>query len=108
MDAHNRHFTYSIPAELIYEACTGQFIQFEGDDDAWIFLNNELVIDLGGMQPGVKQVIKLDRLGLTDGDLYSFHLFFANRQSNSSSFKLRTNIELSQAGIMPTVSAQFD
>ena len=102
------HANDTRPAEFIYEACTGQFIQFQGNDDCWIFVNDELVIDLGGMQAGQPQTIRLDRLDLTDGDLYSFKLFFANRQSNRSSFRLRTNVQLSQEGIIPTVSAQFD
>ena len=53
-----------------------------------------LVIDLGGMRAGVPQTIELDRLGLDDGEEYSFKLFYAQRQGTEASFRMRTNVRV--------------
>ena len=44
------------------------------------------VLDLGGVRPGVNQVIDLDRMNLTDGTVYEFQLFYAHRQGNAARF----------------------
>lgn len=92
--SNNHYFTYEAPATFTYEACSGQTIVFQGDDDTWIFIDGKLAIDLGGMIANVPQVIELDRLGLTDGEIYDFRLFYAQRQSTSAGFRIRTNISL--------------
>ena len=91
-DPHNNYFTYTISAEFVYEQCTGQFVEFMGTDDAWLFIDGELVMDLGGVRPDSQQYVDLDRLGLEDGDVYEVHFFYAQRQPLEAVFHLRTNI----------------
>ena len=93
-DDHNNYFTYAINAEFVYEQCTGQFVEFMGTDDAWLFIDGELVMDLGGVRPDSEQYVDLDRLGLVDGDVYEVHFFYAQRQPLEAVFHLRTNIQL--------------
>lgn len=92
--AHNTSFTYEISATLTYRACSGQYIWFEGSDDCWIYIGDQLGIDLGGFNPGSGQIIELDRLGLTDGQDYTVRVFYAHRAGTVGRFNLRTNVQL--------------
>ena len=93
-DGHNHYFTYSLSAKFVYKAGWQQFVQFSGGDGAWLYIDDQLAIDLGGVRTGVDQYVSLDRLGLTDGQTYSMRLFYAQRDSMSSAFRLRTTLDL--------------
>jgi fibro-slime domain-containing protein len=90
--SHNYHFTYELPAKFVYQG--GEFFEFCGDDDIWVFINNELVIDIGGIHGQTCRDVQLDNLELTKGNTIDFKLFFAERHTSGSNFKAWTNIEL--------------
>jgi fibro-slime domain-containing protein len=93
-DAHNQYFTYAISCDFVYDACADQFVEFGGSDDCWMFVDDSLAMDLGGLVPGTEQVVELDRLGLEHGKLYELCFFFAHRYDGPPAFNLRTNVEL--------------
>lgn len=107
-DPNNNLFTYVISALFTYESCTGQFFEFESNDDAWAFVDSKLVIDLGGTLTPERQYVDLDRLGLVDGQSYLIDFFFAHRQVGTDSlFHMRTNMQLKTSTMM-VVTAFYD
>jgi fibro-slime domain-containing protein len=105
---HNYFFTYKLELEFDYDAGTGQFVEFDGSDDAWLFVDGRLALDRGGVVPQDRQFVELDRLGLVDGRTYSMRLFYAQRQTQYADFHLRTNVFLRNATPEVRVTGGYD
>jgi fibro-slime domain-containing protein len=91
---HNYHFTLELATRFRYSG--GEVFTFSGDDDLWVFMNGRLALDLGGLHNELSDTIDLDaqagRLGLELGEAYSLHLFFAERHTVESHFRIETTI----------------
>jgi fibro-slime domain-containing protein/RHS repeat-associated protein len=88
----NFHFTMELHATFTYHG--GEWFNLAGDDDLWIFINNQLVIDLGGVHDTMTGTVDVDDLGLTLGQTYNFDLFFAERHTAGSTLRFQTTVEL--------------
>ena len=106
--SHNNHFTYSIRTTFEHDACAGRFFEFQGADDAWLFVDGKLAMDLGGVLPNMLQHVQIDRLGLVDGQTYTFEFFYAQRQSAMAVFRIRTDLPLEPSISIDTISASVD
>jgi fibro-slime domain-containing protein len=93
---HNYGFCMEIHNQFTYQK--GQVFDFTGDDDVWVFIDKKLCLDLGGPHPPMSGSIELDNLGLTEGWVYAFDMFYCERHRDGSSLKFTTSIELSPCG----------
>jgi len=110
----NFFFCFESHATFIYES--GQEFFFSGDDDIWIFINNRLALDIGGVHSAVPGYIKLDTIkpALVSGEEYPIDIFFCERNLNQSNIRITTNMYFDQAlpssssGGKPSSSSEED
>lgn len=95
---HNFHFTMEMHMQFVYHQGIGLEFDFRGDDDVWIFVNNILAIDLGGLNYKAYDTLFLDKdrekLQLVDGEVYNLDIFFAERNPVGSNLLIRTTMDL--------------
>lgn len=73
-------FTMSISIPFL--ASKNSSIEITADDDTWVFLDNNLILDLGGVHPAITASAELPESG-------TLHIFHANRDSMNSTFNLK-------------------
>jgi fibro-slime domain-containing protein len=90
----NGNFCMESHATFIYQP--GQTFDFRGDDDVWIFINDKLLIDLGGVHTPKSASVDLDLLNLVPGQEYKWDLFYCDRQPCGSALNMKTSIIFKQ------------
>lgn len=104
---HNYHFSMKVHCEFLYEAEKNLQFKFNGDDDVYLFIDNKLVLDIGGAHLKKDGNIDLnevaENIGLVDGEIYSFDFFYIERHTTASNLTIETNMIFEQADAKPSI-----
>ena len=127
----NRNYNYVLVSngEFQYSYDDELFFNFEGDDDVYLFINGQLVLDIGGAHAITGFEINLNdyvddaraavasgnytardqALALVEGGIYDFDFYYMERHGWGSNMRLVTNIRVVEKGMLVSKDgAQFD
>lgn len=122
----DRNFNYTLVSngEFVFREEDELFFEFEGDDDVYLFINGELVLDLGGAHPiatcalnvndyvywardvlnnpddyTAAEIARAEAFDLEDGEIASFDFFYMERHGYGANMRIVTNMHITDPGL---------
>lgn len=93
--ANDYAYCMEINAAMTYRG--GESMKFHGDDDVWVYLDNRLAVDEGGIHFALDGETLLDSLPFLKGKLgktMDLDIYYCSRQPATAVFGMETNVEL--------------
>ncbi|MBR4679548.1 MAG: fibro-slime domain-containing protein [Fibrobacter sp.] len=95
----NQQFCFESHAKFTHKP--GLKFNFRGDDDIWVFIDNQLAVDLGGTHLAAPGYVNLDKFKGKSGELvagnqYDLDIFFCDRRTTMSNVRIKTNMYIMQ------------
>lgn len=95
----SRFYSFTTQISTWFEYRGNEQFTFVGDDDVFVYVNENLVLDMGGVHPFVSGSLNFtfgsplqNYLQLQIGEIYSITFFNTERQTFASNFKLTTSL----------------
>ncbi len=122
----NRNYNYVLTSngEFVYHEEDNLFFEFEGDDDVYLFLNGQLVLDLGGghsisackfnvndyviwarevlKNPSAyteAEVARANALDLKNGEIANFDFYYMERHGYGANMRIVTNMHITDPAL---------
>lgn len=115
----NYNYVLQCNGKFTYNESDGLFFDFEGDDDVYLFINGQLVLDIGGAHGATAINMNLNdyvyaarakvaagstdprdlALALVDGEDYSFDFYYMERRTAGANMRIATNIRVSDPNL---------
>ena len=90
---HN--FSFTMELEFPFQVKEGMVFNFRGDDDVWVFVDKQLVLDLGGMHNAIGGNFNVTQVlngAFKVGENRTLRVFYVERHSSESNLRIETNI----------------
>lgn len=83
---HNYSFAMEMHALVVWSG--DDVLLYRGDDDAWAFIGNQKISDMGGIHRAMSTKVNLSSMGLVSGSAYTFDFFATERHVAGSEMLL--------------------